>query len=120
MSDERQCFYLDGKPVTLETLCRKEPGWAANRLREGDRQLAAALAKVAELEQELADVHALDAWLRADKNHQLVTDLGVVHGESVSLLFNDERGTAVHKVETTFAAARRAAVEYLKSKESKT
>lgn len=27
-------FYdADGVEVTLETLCRKEPGWAANRLR---------------------------------------------------------------------------------------
>ena len=34
----------DGKPVTLDTLCRKEPAWAANRIRKlreerGERML---------------------------------------------------------------------------------
>ena len=25
---------IDGKPVSLDTLCRKEPEWAANRIRD--------------------------------------------------------------------------------------
>lgn len=30
---ERQCKDIDGKPISLEKLCRDEPAWAASRLR---------------------------------------------------------------------------------------
>lgn len=32
----------DGVPCTLDTLCRKEPAWAANRIREANREQEAA------------------------------------------------------------------------------
>ncbi len=37
-----QYYDADGRPVTLDTLCRKEPAWAANRIR-AEREENAAL-----------------------------------------------------------------------------
>lgn len=39
MDDERQYFDRDGKPCSLDALCQKEPGWAANRIRAMEEEL---------------------------------------------------------------------------------
>lgn len=38
---EPQYYDIDGNPVSLYMLCRKEPEWAANRIRHMREQLAA-------------------------------------------------------------------------------
>lgn len=39
MTNERQYFDLDGTPCSLDTLCQRQPAWAANRIRAMEEEL---------------------------------------------------------------------------------
>jgi len=71
---------IDGNPVTLEKLCRTEPGWACSRIRHMRKQLEAQLAPAATAEQctwklededlELWDTGCGEAWVFSDGGPQ--------------------------------------------------
>jgi hypothetical protein len=49
MADEIQYHDVYGNPCSLPTLCRRDPGWAANRIRHMTEQLSQAQAEIAAL-----------------------------------------------------------------------
>jgi len=72
MSDERKYYDLEGHEVTLDSLCRKEPEWAANRLRTLERERdeaiarADAIARVEKAEKERDEARAeVERWKQA-------------------------------------------------------
>lgn len=54
MSDEKQYTDQDGNPCTLESLCRLDPLWAANRIRAESERIAELEAEVERL-REISD-----------------------------------------------------------------
>ena len=69
----------DGNPCTLDTLCRREPAWAANRIRVTLATAERLRARVVELEApgECQSLHKLRALLRrwlADVHPNQVAD----------------------------------------------
>jgi len=70
VSDDRQYRDIKGNPCSLDTLCRKEPEWAANRIR-------ANLSRIAALESELADVRTLVSALNGLTGDIVITEHGV-------------------------------------------
>jgi hypothetical protein len=67
MMDEREYRDVDGNRCSLDELCRREPAWAANRVRVTEarvRELEAQLREAGEFAERKAErVHALEAQL---------------------------------------------------------
>jgi len=54
----RQRYDSDGNPVTLDTLCRREPGWAASRIELLEAERDAATARAGRAERDLGNLLA--------------------------------------------------------------
>jgi len=66
---------IDGKPCSLEKLCRTSPEWAANRIRALITQVSKAEDRVAELEA------VIDAARKLQDDMVLRADIGTYEGD---------------------------------------
>jgi hypothetical protein len=93
---EWECQYYDAleAPVTLDTLCRKEPVWAANRIRAELKEGRSLRARLAEVERERDEANA-----RQDRYSFLAND----RANTIRLL-ETERDEARGKLARIFQA----------------
>lgn len=79
-----QFFDSDGNPVSLDTLCRREPGWAANRIRTERADLAKAHAEIDRL-RSIASAAMMECDILAlERRLAKMKDAGVELGEALT------------------------------------